>query len=240
MTWNVLHRVHAENYNEPTVTVWPDESARVNAITALVHKAVTAEACDLVLLQEVSGDVLNELRRRLPQDVKVCSHQVPRHPTFKKPTQTVLTDASEHVVVIGPLSLTPIRAQTAADDSGKGLLAVQVTQGVFAISTHVSWGKKGVAQLQALQGLLKSLTGTVVIGGDFNAERSVVSAQLGENLTVTELAADSPRTRSNPDGEGADIDHLVCRGAVWNDVHVVAHHGLSDHHPLIATLALAV
>lgn len=240
MTWNVLHRVHAENYNEPTVTVWPDESARVKAIAALVLKAVTADACDLVLLQEVSGDVLAELRRRLPSTLKICSHQVPRHPTFKRPSQTVLLDASEHVVVIGPTSLTPVRAQTAVDDSGKGLLAVQVTEGLFAISTHVSWGEKGVGQLQVLQALLQTLTGTVIIGGDFNTERTTVSAQLGENLTVTELAADSPRTRSNPDGEGSDIDHLVCRGATWSDVHVVDHHGLSDHHPLLATLQLAV
>ena len=237
MTWNVLHRVHAENYREPAVTAWPDESARVKAVAALVLKAVTADACELVLLQEVSGDVLNELRHRLPPNLKICSHQVPRLPKLKVKTATSLFDASEHLVVIGPPTLQTQRAMTAAGDEGKGLIAARVNEGLVAISTHVSWGSKGAAQLQVLQQVMAELPGTVVLGGDFNAERDEVSRGLGDGYTVTELAADSRRTRQSPDGEGADIDHLLCRGARWTDAHVVDHHGLSDHSPLIATLA---
>ena len=237
MTWNVLHRVHAENYREPVVTRWPEESARVKAVTALVLKAVTADRCELVLLQEVSGDVLNELHHRLPHSVKICSHQVPRVPKLKVPATLSLYDASEHVVIIGPAQLEVLHAQTAADDAGKGLIAARVAEGLVAISTHVSWGSKGTAQLKVLQELMASLPGTVVVGGDFNAERGQVTHGLGDGYVVTELGAGSRRTRQSPDGEGSDIDHLLCRGGAWVDAHVTDAHELSDHSPLVATLA---
>lgn len=235
MTWNVLHRVHAENYREPAVTQWPDESARVKAVSALVLKAVTADGCDLVLLQEVSGDVLNELRHRLPPELKICSHQVPRMPKLKVDTKASLYDSSEHVVVIGPGTLQTVRAQTAADDGGKGFIAARVNEGLVAISTHVSWGSKGLAQLGALHQVISALPGTVVLGGDFNADRDEVTRGLGDGYVVAEAPAGSRRTRQSPDGEGADIDHLLVRGARWSDAQVAEHHGLSDHSPLIAT-----
>ncbi len=236
MTWNVLHRVHAENYCEPMVTLWPDETARVQAVAALVLKAIAQDLCEVVLLQEVSGDVLEEVRRRLPPSLIVCSHQVPRVPAFKTPSSTMLGDASEHVVVIAGAGLTSWRAVTAADDAGKGLIAVQLRPGVIAVSTHVSFGAKGTAQLQTLRELMAEMPGTVLIGGDFNAERQEVVLGLGERLEVTELA--SAATRLNPDGEGSTIDHLIARGGTWSGVSVLEHHGLSDHLPLVATLTI--
>jgi len=238
MTWNVLHRVHAENYSEPTVALWPDEAARVQAVVQQVCAAVSEQGCELVLLQEASGEVVVALRRCLPGSMSVHTHQVARMPQLKVKSTTSLSDASEHVVVIAPGGSQPLRRQTALDDAGKGLLAVQVSEGLVAISTHVSWGQKGVGQMRALQELMKTLPGVVIVGGDFNTERGEVTAHLGPDLLVTQLTADSPRTRQNPDGQGSDIDHLVCRGAKWSDVHVVVHPGLSDHHPLFATLQL--
>lgn len=237
MTWNVLHRVHAENYSEPMVALWPDETARVKAISALVLKAITEDACDVVLLQEVSGDVLNEVRHRLPSSMGVSSHQVPRVPAFKRPSRTMMVDASEHVVVIADAGLTSLRAVTAQDDAGKGSIAAQLRRGVIAVSTHVSWGTKGTAQLTTLRELMAELPGTVLIGGDFNAERHEVMRCLGEGLQVSELVRSA--TRLNPGGHGSTIDHLIARGGTWSEVSVTEQHGLSDHLPLIATLTVS-
>ncbi|MFI5777595.1 hypothetical protein [Nocardia sp. NPDC051570] len=35
-TWNVLHRVHAENWYDEVSQRWPDESARIAAVTTRV------------------------------------------------------------------------------------------------------------------------------------------------------------------------------------------------------------
>ena len=40
-TWNVLHRVHAENFDEGVVAPHPDEAARVASIAALAQEALT-------------------------------------------------------------------------------------------------------------------------------------------------------------------------------------------------------
>ncbi len=236
MTWNVLHRVHAENYREPAVTLWPDEAERVEAVARFVLEAILKHECQLVLMQEVSGDVLTAIRAQLPSAMTALSHQVPRMPKLKNRGLTSLTDPSEHVAVIGPATMTMLRGQTAPNDSGKGLVAVQADEGLVAISMHVSWGSKSAGQLQVLQALMNELPGEVVVGGDFNAERTEVLSGLGAQWVVAQLDAASPRTRQNPEGEGADIDHLIARSGTWADVHVLENRGLSDHSPLLATL----
>ena len=66
LTWNVLHRVHAERHSEPAIERWPDEQGRVRGITALIARALTVEGFDVALLQEVSGDVLAPFARSSP------------------------------------------------------------------------------------------------------------------------------------------------------------------------------
>jgi hypothetical protein len=51
-TWNVLHRIHAENWGEDVLERWPDESERIAAITA----RLTRRTEQVIALQEVSGD----------------------------------------------------------------------------------------------------------------------------------------------------------------------------------------
>jgi hypothetical protein len=57
-TWNVLHRVHAENWDEDVAVRWPREPERIAAVTA----RVAGRAEQVIALQEVSGDQLASLR----------------------------------------------------------------------------------------------------------------------------------------------------------------------------------
>jgi hypothetical protein len=58
-TWNVLHRVHAENWAEPAIEAHPDERARVEAIATRVERMLLVDrTIDAIGLQEVSGDQL--------------------------------------------------------------------------------------------------------------------------------------------------------------------------------------
>lgn len=223
LTWNVLHRVHAETHGEPAVERWPDEAGRTRAIIELLQRV----AADVVLLQEVSGDVLAAVRGAF---LHVASHRFPRVPRPKRPTAVM--DTSEHLVVVAGPGSTVWRAQTASNDPGKGLLAVEQGGAVF-VSTHVSWGEKREPQLEALARVVREQVGPLVIGGDFNVEASVVCAALGmENVP---LAPGSAKTRVGREG-GGDIDHLFVRGLPGTVARVLEHDVLSDHAPVLLEL----
>jgi endonuclease/exonuclease/phosphatase family metal-dependent hydrolase len=234
VTWNLLHRVHAENHAEAAIAGWPLEAQRVEAIASFLHETLTSGACDAALLQEVSGDVLAALRGRLPETFAVVGHELGRVSSARAPGSTRLVDGREFLVVIGPASTHGVASATFPGDPGKGYVAAQVRPGLVAVSTHVSWGPKREAQLQALRTLLAG--GTVALGGDFNTGREEVARALGAEARFAELPRGAGRTRPGAGG-GRDIDHLVCRGAGWSEAALLAPpRVVSDHVPLAAAL----
>ena len=162
LTWNVLHRVHAETHTEPCILRWPEEGARVKAIAAKVFHALTVDGFEVALLQEVSGDQLAALRAQLP-GWSVLNHLYPRVPRQKGSS---LRDHSEHLVVVAPQGANIVRAHTFENDPGKGFLMASVRGGLEVMSTHVSWGPKGVPQLTVLARLLHEANDPVCLGGD--------------------------------------------------------------------------
>jgi endonuclease/exonuclease/phosphatase (EEP) superfamily protein YafD len=149
------------------------------------------------------------------------------------PGATRLADGREFLVVIGPASTCAVASATFAGDKGKGYVAAQVLPWLTAVSTHVSWGRKGQGQLGTLRALLGG-AGCVVMGGDFNTGRDEVARALGEEVSLAALPPSAGRTRPGADG-GADIDHLVCRGGSWAEAALVAPpRVVSDHLPLVA------
>lgn len=224
VTWNVLHRVHAEVHGEPCLVHWPEEAKRVAALV----EAVRAHGADVALLQEVSGDVVSALRAAFPER-EVLSHLLPRVP---KRAVAGVVDRSEHLVVIAPRGAKVKRATTYESDPGKGLLAVEVGGMVF-VSTHVSWGEKRADQLITLRAAVASLGGPIVVGGDFNVEREVVEPALGASCVA--LSAGALATRDDEKGRGLWIDHLLgFGGALLRDARVLSHRDESDHRPVVA------
>ena len=229
LTWNVLHRVHAERHSEPAIRRWPSEQERVKGIAALISRAMTVEHFEVALLQEVSGDVLAALRAQLPGHA-VLNHLSPRVPRAKSDS---LRDATEHLVVIAPIGAKLARAHTFANDPGQGFLAVGLPDGTTVVSTHVSWGANGAAQLEVLAQLLREAKGAVCLGGDFNARRELIEKAIGAPVGL--LPEGSARTRPQEAG-GEDIDHLLCTNATLREVSVLEHGELSDHRPVAGTL----
>jgi hypothetical protein len=78
-TWNVLHRVHAENWGEVVAGRWPDESERITAVTAWL----AGRAEQVIALQEVSGDQLASLRSGLASRT-VHAFRYPRVPGLRR------------------------------------------------------------------------------------------------------------------------------------------------------------
>ncbi len=232
LTWNVLHRVHAETHEEACIAHWPREETRVQGVGAKVARAMMVEGFTVALLQEVSGDVLAELRARMP-GLSVLNHLSPRVP---KQRGTSVRDPTEHLVVVAPAGALVIGHHTFANDSGKGFLMVSLPDGMTVISTHVSWGEKGEPQLSVLAKLMKEAIGPTALGGDFNAAREPISKALG--LPITAPPKGSLSTRAHEKG-GADIDHLICRHATPRELRVLEHDDLSDHRPVAATINVA-
>ncbi len=221
VTWNVLHRIHAENWGEDVATHWPDESKRVAAIAGWVAEL----PAEVVALQEVSGDQLAALRASTSRTVHAMRYRrVPR----PRRMSSQLKDDTEFLVLMvdGPSRV--ITELQFHDDWGKGGLAVQ-TAGLTVVATHVSWWEaKRAGQLAKLRELAVA---PAVLLGDFNADSDTVIADLGEGFRSAELPPGA-----TTQGEQA-IDHVIVHGATATNAQVLDNEGLSDHHPVLATIS---
>lgn len=218
-TWNVLHRIHAENWGEDVVAEWPDESKRVAATAGRVAQL----PADVIALQEVSGDLLEALR-----ETTRTVHAM-RYPRVPRPRRMAsqLKDNTEYLVLLVNGPSQHVAELAFDDDKGKGALAIH-TQGLTVIATHVSWGSKRAGQLAQIRALADA---PAVLLGDFNAEKDIVLPELGQGFDAAQLPA-GQTTR----GQQA-IDHVIVRGATATDASVLDNEGLSDHHPVQATIS---
>lgn len=228
-TWNVLHRVHAENWYEDVAQRWPDEQLRIEAVTA----RVASRPEQLIALQEVSGDQLASLRRALPGRT-IHALRYPRLPRPRR-IETALTDRGEYLVLLIDGSSHEIAAEAFATDPGKGLLAVRAFDLTF-IATHVTGDGRRNRQLAHLAHLATDPNGTVLLG-DFNTDREGVAARLGPKFTVAAFASDAVPTRPRTSGaKSRFIDHIVGRDVAISDASVENVDGLSDHNLVHATV----
>ncbi len=227
-TWNVLHRIHAENWGEAVVRRHIVEAARIEAITARLRD----HAEDVLALQEVSGDQLASLRDALP-DATIVTLRYPRVPRPRR-GPTALRDPAEYLVTIARGEAAAVVAEASRDDPGKGLLAVDVG-GVLVVNTHVTFGDARVAQLARLREVACGAMGAAIVLGDFNADHGTVAAGLGDGFDVAQAGADAlptrPRTGSD---KPSSIDHVVVRRGIIEAHAVLDAAGLSDHNPVVA------
>jgi len=232
-TWNVLHRIHAENWREKVPDVFSDEAVRIAAITARIA-ALLAEDDVVVCLQEVSGDQLASLRTALPT-MSVCAFIYPRVPSLKQPGPSPLQHPEEALVTIAARAR-PITGAVFPNDPGKGFLAVDV-DGVLVINTHLSAGDRRTIQLQHIKAHVDhSVESAVVVCGDCNTSSAKVLAGIDGGFNLVDLGPDALPTRPRPDlpertsDKPAAIDHIFVRGLVAEGGLVVDVDGTSDHN----------
>lgn len=226
VTWNVLHRIHAENWAEGSVAAYPLEATRVEGITAQVVKWLDGDV-DVVCLQEVSGDQLESLRSALR--VNAFTHRHPRLPRLKKPVGTMLQRPAEFLVTLTKLDAVRSQGHEYEDDGGKGALEVELGNGVTILNTHVSVGHARAAQLTKLASLM---TPRSVAMGDFNELRDVVHTALGIELACTDLRGQRSTRFGQSANDGKHIDHVLCRGGTISEATVLDTGQLSDHRPV--------
>lgn len=237
-TWNVLHRVHALNWGEPSVSAFPDEGVRTEAIAEIVAGWL-AGGVDVVCLQEVSGDQLARLREVVRAEAQVFTHCYPRVPRVRGEgdADAGLDDPTEHLVMLVQGAEARLRtAQTFSSDRGKGLLAVDVGSDVLVVDTHVSWGPRGDTQLALLAETAAGASGAAVVLGDFNATVELVQAGLGDLFAPAEVTG--PTRIATSDVPGKTIDHVFVRGGTIVSAAVLDARGLSDHHPVTVEIVL--
>lgn len=243
ITWNVLHRVHADNWQEPSIGAHPDERVRIAAITSRAAELLTQ--ADALLLQEVSGDQLAALRAAATADgaltavadrVSVASFLYPRVPTPRR-GPSPLGDRSEHLVIVCGDACTPLSQHAFADDLGKGTLAVTF-QEASVLCAHLSHGERHRAQWAEVAALVGRLPAPVILGGDLNADRKTAAALLGPSARWAAPSAGGRPTRPRvaPSEKSMDIDHVVAWGGEIEQLEVLDGQGLSDHNPVRARI----
>jgi endonuclease/exonuclease/phosphatase (EEP) superfamily protein YafD len=156
-------------------------------------------------------------------------HTYPRVPRRRHPGPPELADPSEHLVTIARGR--KLEGHTFESDPGKGYLAVDVGA-LVVINTHVSF--RGAAQLALLSRVARGFGKPVAIVGDFNAEADAVRAALGEGFV---LCTPSGHTRIATESTPAHtIDHVAVLGGSVASAEVLDAEGLSDHHPVRASV----
>ncbi|MCF3105768.1 endonuclease/exonuclease/phosphatase family protein [Streptomyces roseoverticillatus] len=232
-TWNVLHRVHAENWGEDVLKRWPDEPERIAAVTA----RLVGRAEQVIALQEVSGDQLASLRLALT-DRTVHTLRYPRVPSPRQGLCS-LRDPGEYLVLLVNGPSREVATESFEDDRGKGALAVEVA-GTLIVATHVSGDQRRTRQLARLAELAATPPGhAAVLLGDFNTERATVASALGTGFVVADLPSDALPTRPPTSGSASPwIDHVVVRGAGVSGTAVESAYGLSDHNLVRATVTV--
>lgn len=230
ITWNVLHRVHADNWQEPAIEAHPDEQARSSAIAEEV--AARLEQVDALLLQEVSGDQLAALRSLGIEPLFMRYRRVPTARRLPNP----LADGSEHLVIVGRGAGTPVVQHGFADDPGKGVLAASCGEASL-LCAHLSHGERYRGQWQEVVTLASGLRAPVILGGDLNADRETAAALLGPAARWGQKRGELPtRPRAAPSDKSTDIDHVVVWGGQVEDLEVLDGRGLSDHNPVRALI----
>lgn len=225
-TWNVLHRVHAENWGEDVLTRWPDETERIAAVTA----RLAARTERVIALQEVSGDQLASLRRALPERT-VHVLRYPRVPTPRHGASP-LHDPGEYLVLLVEGPSRPVAAESFPNAPGKGALAVRIPE-ALVVTTHLSPDRRLAGQL-ARVAELAARDHPVVLLGDLNADRMTVASALGD-FAVADLPPTHPATSDAP---AMHIDHVAVRGATIDSATVEDVHGFSDHDLVRATVTV--
>ncbi|GAB0104612.1 hypothetical protein JMUB6875_35870 [Nocardia sp. JMUB6875] len=221
-SWNVLHRVHADNWVSDIAARWPEEAARIAAVTA----TVVARTEQVIALMEVSGDQLASLRKALPgREFHVLDY--PRVPRPRR-LPNVLDDRGEHLVLIVDGTAREVAAESFLFDPGKGALAIEL-DGLLIVATHVTGDERRAEQLERLR--LLTASGPAILLGDFNIDRDTLAAALGPEYAVAEFPPDSIPTRPRDSGSKSQfIDHVVGRGIPVRDLVVEDVAGASDHN----------
>ena len=234
-TWNVLHRIHAENWGDGPLARFPREADRIAAITAHVVEQLAAGRA--VCMQEVSGDQLASVRAALPPAAQLFVLRYPRLPRPRRRPGggAILLDPSEHLVTAlpGDMTIGGVEATVFSDDLGKGYLAVALGSGGALINTHVSFGDKRTGQLAQLGSVGAGAGAPVVIVGDFNCDRDTACAGLGDGHDLAIPAEPALPTRPH---KSLTIDHIAVRGGRAVACAVVDVDGLSDHNLVTATI----
>ena len=228
VTWNVLHRIHAVNWDEGVIGKHTDEHARIAAIAASIARWIDAGEADIVCLQEVSGDQL----AALPGTVHTMKYpRVPRY--YRHFEAETLREPAEYLAVIA--NGKRVAGEAYASDPGKGYLIV-VVDGVAIANTHVSYGERHPAQCRTLLAALGDMP--AIVCGDFNADRETCLAHLPGFTPVIPCEPALPtRPRATPSEKPQTIDHVFVRGASVVEAQVLDGGGLSDHNPVRAHIS---
>lgn len=233
VTWNVLHRIHALNWDEASVAAYPDESRRCDAIALQVAGWLRGDV-DVVCLQEVSGDQLDAVRSAAGGAVHVAQHRHPREPRLRAAVPSPLRRPAEFLVTLTKLEHESVSAEAFDEDGGKGVLVVRLSSGVTVLNTHVTFGAKRVAQLELLSARLVAPS---VLMGDFNAPLDVVMTEFGA-VSCSDLRGQLPTRFGKSASDGQHIDHVIGRGVRVVDARVLDVGAWSDHRPVVARVEL--
>lgn len=235
MSWNVLHRIHAVNWNEPSIAQWSDERARIGSVADFI----AATNADVVCLQEVSGDQLATLRD--VEEGELFATKYPRVPSYRKPTTESLRDATEYLVtIVRDTGARLVRAESFPTDGGKGFQRIELADRTTVINAHVSFGDKRTAQLARIAVEGREAPGLALVCGDFNADRATCSLDLGDDFTAcVPLDGRHTRPRQSPSEKSQDIDHVFVRGGKALETSVLDGETRSDHNPVRVRLRFA-
>ena len=228
-SWNVLHFVHGINYDEHPVDTMP-ERARIDGICGIVDDLL--RDVQVLCLQEVSGDLLVQLKLAFAPRFHIMDKRSGRAPSVRKRTSPHFgtnIEHSEHLVIMvhRDMDIESVRSGAFASDAGKGFLKVAIAGGPRVVCTHLPFDKSHRADQLAQMGLDDSAF--TIVCGDMNSTELHVPGLMRVPFASDGLVS-RPKSRSN-------IDLVLTDGLADGPCQIADGSRFSDHNPVVVRIA---
>lgn len=240
-TWNVLHRYHEEKYNPQSdvLSKYPNENHRIVKQIDTLKNIFDKENEIIGCLQEVSGDLLNAIKKEFTIDFIIFEFEHNRIPTrqnkssiksdpYIKPNEFLVTIISKN---LDYKKFSNIQLEV----KGKGILVVE-TSNIIILNVHLPPKrllKNSVDQI--FRNLLYVKNKFIVVLGDFNRNYYDLHEEL-LNIHIKENQFNQVKTNNKftISKNQTSIDHIIGLNNLSFKDSEVLNVDSSDHNLLIS------
>jgi hypothetical protein len=134
-SWNVRHITHEESKEKSVIIHFnPEESIRITKITSYISNFIKGDNT-IICLQEVNGDLLQELKDTIPKTYNIYYH---RHSRTPKRIKHIYDDPNEYIVTIAHKNNCKLNPPNIIyfNEKSKGILVVQL-KNVIILNVHL-------------------------------------------------------------------------------------------------------
>lgn len=247
-TWNTLHRYHEEKYvpKSKVLSAYPSESQRIKDQLKMIKKISKKNKNIIICLQEVSGDLLDQIELHYSDNYII--HHYKHNRTPKKVIKKHYKDEGEYLVTMISTSFT-MNTEINIDfkqfeKKGKALLSSILFDKFIIINAHISAFREGEKELidQVYNAFMKQyiecdILSNIILCGDFNRTLFETLSIFDKNNIYNKLSCFVDLNTIKPytlPSKYKSIDNIIGFGKItFDNAKILDVKNISDHNILL-------